>query len=450
MSPDLQERGSPGHSPRWFVPFLFFLGLSAFVALLNRHHGEQQANYWNEYVAMAEYFRGHAPREVLTYPTWGYPFVLWLLPRYSWIVAVQVVLGAVAMSWAYQRLKLELPAYGRVVTAACLTALPWYALQSVKWPLAFAGSLLLLAVLTLDSALRRSKIFLGVVAGLWLGAVLYFRSEFLLIPLFLPLFHAVANRRWLRWREVAIFTITGLVALVVLVPWAMYYQRQTGRYSLTASQKGIVAFISLGQLPGNPWGAEYKDDYAYNYLKSHGVEAPPNSDVADRVLFDEYKRRVIQHPVAFVEKMVWNGVMVLGKGFYNPEPRLDSTSNQEYELLRSALRRVDLGGIAKSASVGASAAFLYWMLAKALGVAFVQVGMLGLLIWFARGSSASHFLTLCAGVIVYQVLLQMALAAEPRYMNGLYLYFAPFLAIATTSLRRRRVSVASEPTPSPS
>jgi hypothetical protein len=449
VSPIPQERGSPGHSPRWRFPFFLFLTLSALVALLNRHHGDQQANYWNEYVAMAEYFRGHASREVLTYPTWGYPFVLWLLPRYSWIVAVQVVLGAGAMTWAYQRLKLELPAQGRIVTAACLAALPWYALQSVKWPLSFAGSFLLLAVLTLDSALRRSRILLGVVAGFLLGAVLYFRSEFLLIPLFLPLFYAVANRRWLRWREAAIFALAGLTAFVLLLPWAVHYKRQTGRYSLTASQKGIVSFISLGQLPGNPWGAEYLDEYAYAYLATHGGKTP-NSDLADRILFEEYKRRVAQHPGAFVKKVLWNGGMILAKGFYNPEPRLDSSSNREYESLRSALRRADLGSLTKPASVGASIAFLYWVTAKALGVTFFLLGMLGLLIWPARGSAASTLLALCAGVIVYQVVLQMFLAAEPRYLNGLYLYVVPFLAICVSTLRRRFSGGVSAPAPSPS
>lgn len=423
--------------PTWLGPFLVFLTCSVVVALLNLHHQEQQTNYWAEYVETAEYFRGSATRAVLTYPTWGYPAVLWLMPRYSWIVAVQVILGAAAMTWAYRRLLTELPANRHIVTLAFVAAVPWYALQSVKWPLSFASSLLLLAALTLDGGLRHSRILLGCLAGLLLGAVLYFRSEFLMIPVFLPLFYCLCSRRWLRWHEAAAFGVAALTALLLLLPWAVNYKRLTGRYSLTASQGGLVAFLSLGQLPANPWGAEYRDEYAFEYLAKVGVRTARYSDAGDRVLMEEYKRRVAEHPGAFARKVMWNGVLLFAGGFYNPEPRLDGHSNAAYESLRSALRSADPAGLKAPRPIGAWAAFLYWTMAKGLGAAYLFLSVVGILGWARRRDPSSVLLTLFAGLIVYQILFQMALATEPRYLNGIYLFAVPFFAISVNAALRR-------------
>ena len=164
----------------WFV---LFAAAGLVVAYLNRHHVEQQSNY-TIYVTMANYYRGLQHLDVLTYPTWGYPFVLILIRRYDLVAIPQVLLASVAMTALFVRLRAELPAR-RALALLFLLALPWYLLHSVKWPLSFAASFHVLGVVVLERALRTNSLVAGLAAGLFFGAGLYFRSEFLFLPLFL-------------------------------------------------------------------------------------------------------------------------------------------------------------------------------------------------------------------------------------------------------------------------
>ena len=101
----------------WFV---LFAAVGLVVAYLNRHHVEQQSNY-TIYVAMANYYRGLQHLEVLTYPTWGYPFVLILIRRYDLVAIPQVLLASVAMTALFLRLRsgtgAESPCARRLVPA---------------------------------------------------------------------------------------------------------------------------------------------------------------------------------------------------------------------------------------------------------------------------------------------------------------------------------------------
>ena len=93
-----------------------------------------------------------------------------------------------------------------------------------------------------------------------------------------------------------------------------FFEDKWGTLGILSFLGGIVAFISLGQLPRNPWGAVYEDEYAYAYLARVAPQLRENSHAADRVLIDEFKRRVKAEPIAFAAKMVWNGAISLVSG----------------------------------------------------------------------------------------------------------------------------------------
>jgi len=432
--------------------FAAFLVLGLIVAYLNRAHVEQQSNYLVEYVNMADHYRGVATRAVLTYPLWGYSFVLMALPRYDLVAIPQVVLSSLVATLLLLALHREMPEYRRATSVFFLAAAPWYLLHSVKWPQSFAASFCILGLVLLARALRRDRLSLGVAggvaAGLAFGAALYFRSEFLYLPLFLVCI-AVASRWSSRYATVPVAPAlaAAVVASAALVPWAVHYDREAGRYSFTASQRGIVAFISLGQLPGNPWGATYLDEYAYDYLKARQIDVIPQSDSGDRVLYEEFKRRVREHPAAFAKKMVWNAAMTLASGFYSGEIPLTPDENAKLGELRSNLRGALLpggeagGGASDGAGARVHAALVYWAVAKMLGALYVTIGVAGLLVCIWRGIRSPLVLVL-AGYAAYQLLLLLALATEPRYLNGLYLALVPFVIAAGTSIahvwRRRR------------
>ena len=415
--------------------FLVFVFLSSVVAILNRHHMEQQTNFYSAYVSMAEYYSGQGQRTILTYPLWGYPFVLMMLPKYSMVVVPQVVLGALAQTFLFFRLK-KSPGMTPAIVIMFIGAGPWYLLHSVKWPQSFAASFLVLGIALLDVACNRRSILIGLVAGASFGTALYFRSEFLLLPLFLAGEFAVINR----WKpflksDLRPAAAGAAMAMLLLVPWTVHYYKATEHVSLTASQKGIVSFISLGQLPNNPWGATYRDEAAVEFLKRRGIDLPPQSDSADRILYREFRHRVRTHPVAYLEKVTWNGVVTLASGFYSGEPHLSQTDEPQYEMIRHVLKVGVLhGDVGKlSATVGnarlaPALAALYWMGAKLAGAVFVTVAMIGILAWVRTGPYSS-ILILLWGYVVYQTGLLLALATEPRYLNGLYLALVPFFAL---------------------
>lgn len=118
---------------------------------------------------MAEHYRGHVTRDLLTYPLWGYPFVLLLLPRYEDVVVVQVVLGTVAVTAILVRLVAKLPQSRRGLLLLCFLGARWFLLHSVKWPRSFAASLIVLGIVQLDIAVERRTVWGGVIAGVLLG-----------------------------------------------------------------------------------------------------------------------------------------------------------------------------------------------------------------------------------------------------------------------------------------
>jgi hypothetical protein len=422
--------------------FAAFLVLGLIIAYLNRAHVEQQSNFFAEYVSMANHYRGLAHREILTYPLWGYPVALLLFPRYDVLVLAQVVLASIAATLLYFDLRAELPHHRRALYVLFLAAVPWYVLHSVKWPQSFAASFCLIGIVALARAWRDRSLPLAVAAGASFGLALYFRSEFLYFPLFALCL--VAGARVLTRRigpPVLPLAAAAAVAWALLVPWAVHYHHETGRYSLTASQRGIVAFISLGQLPNNPWGATYLDEYAYDYLVERGITVLPQSDSGDRLLFAEYERRVKAEPLAFAKKILWNGVLTVAGGFYNGEIPLTSAQRRQLERLQERIRGPLTGGIAARPGIGGARvetrvglAFTYWLVAKVVGSAFILISLCGLALRVFRGIR-SPLLILLASFIAYQWLLVLVLATEPRYMNGLFLAMVPFFISALDAIR---------------
>jgi hypothetical protein len=429
---------------------LVFLLAHAVIAYLNRHHGEQQTNYFTEYVEMARYYKGEVTREILTYPMWGYPFVLLLLPRFDLVTVPQVVLGALAETLLLLRLREEIPKYRQLLTVLFLAAGPWYLLHSVKWPQSFAASFVVFGILLLDRSLRTNSTSIGLIAGVVLGVALYFRSEFLYLPLFIAVLSVFARfaPKSLPCIPVRPVLACAIAAWSVLIPWSIHYYKQTGHFSLTASQRGIVAFISLGQLPSNPWGAVFQDEYAYDYLRSQGINFQPQSDSGDRILFTEFKRRVKAHPIAFVKKMAWNGLSTLVSGFYSGDILLSAEQQRQEDLLKTRFKSLTIFGpsgimeLRHNTAPRAFWKFLYWVAAKGIGSLFVILSTIGLVCALVRGFS-SPLLTLLGAYILYQDLLLVVLATEPRYLNGLYLAMVPFFIVSVTcvnSLLRRPVT----------
>ena len=56
--------------------------------------------------------------------------------------------------------------------------------------------------------------------------------------------------------------IWAALSLLSLTPWALHAHRHTGHAALSSTNSGMVAYITLGQLPDNPWGVQHIDGAA--------------------------------------------------------------------------------------------------------------------------------------------------------------------------------------------
>jgi hypothetical protein len=154
------------------------------------------------------------------------------------------------------------------------------------------------------------------------------------------------------------------------------------------------------------------------------------------------------HPIAFVKKMAWNGLSTLVSGFYSGDILLSAEQQRQEDLLKTRFKSLTIFGpsgimeLLHNTAPRAFWKFLYWVAAKGIGSLFVILSTIGLVCALMRGFS-SPLLTLLGAYILYQDLLLVVLATEPRYLNGLYLAMVPFFIVSVTcvnSLLRRPVT----------
>ena len=436
-------RTGHGTSRRFSLGLLgVFLAVGLLVAFFNSNHSIEQGIYRSHYVTMAEHFESGTPRDPMTYPIWGYPLVLAVLSRNALIVPLQILLSSVSMFLLYLVMRSQVKAPRGVLEVLFAAGWPWYTLHSVRWPMSPAVSLTILSLLLLWLSLKQGRWWPAVVGGILAGAALNFRSDFLFLGAF-TLVLTLASRIVRRERVITVtpVAIYILVALLCLIPWGLHYKAETGHFSLTSSHGGMVAYISLGQLPSNPWEIVHNDGTARDVVEEIDPEMFPYSDQGNRILTDRFLSSIKSHPGAYARKVVGNLTGVFVGGFYNGEPGTRSTeTNRSLEILKEKLKErfgfhPNVQEIAAytesgewddfSADPVSVAVMLLLLAATALGAAFLVLSLLGL-VTSARRITTEPFYMLMASVVMYQWLTVSLLQYQPRHVNGIYLCSIPF------------------------
>ena len=412
------------------------------VAFLNRHHDIEQGIYLSHYVPMAEHFRSGAPRDPMTYPMWGYPLTLAALPDERLILPLQVTLSSVAMFALYVVMRRKLLAPRGLLEALFVAGWPWYTLHSVRWPMSPAVSLTVLSLVLLWLSMSKGRWWAAVAGGALAGAALNFRSDFLLLGVsVLVVIAATCRARRGCARDVARAAVYSAVALVCLAPWAFKYRAETGRFSLSSSHGGMVAYIALGQLPRNPWGIVHNDKSAFDVVSQVEAGMVPYSHEGNRILAGRFLANIRSHPGAYARKVARNLMHVFVGGFYNGKPRARSADTErDLEILKEKLK-MRLGfhpnvmevetykeageWDAFTADPAAVALMFLLLAATAVGAAFLMISLLGLAVSLRRAPRAP-FLMLMASAVVYQWATVSLLQYQPRHMNAVYLFSIPF------------------------
>jgi len=248
------------------------------------------------------------------------------------------------------------------------------------------------------------------------------RSELLVTILFLVAFLFVGDLR----SEARTAAIAVLIALATLGPWVARSVAYDGVVRFGTTNRGGVLYISLGQLPGNPWHIGYSDKYAWAYARKHGVENPWSPE-GDRILTQAFVEAVEHHPVAYVRKVAWTAFLSVAGGLYTGEydewiptrtkdniKKAIATERSPFAKARTLLAQGPIGALLVSAEK---------ILFRVFQLMWFPLAIL-LVVLFERDCrrTPSHPVGLIiASLLVAKIILSAFVQYEPRHMTEIYL-----------------------------
>jgi hypothetical protein len=430
--------------------------IGAAIVLVDVLLSHPEGSVFHSIVDIAAWLRGTAAKPaVVTWPAWGYAWVIAWIPKLQWIIVLQACLGALVLVALARRLRPSMPKQATFIAALCVIAVPWHDMQVTLYPSGFAGSLLLLALLSLDTALSRNDFKIAVLAGVLMGLAQNFRTEFVLLPAFTGIC-AVTLKRW-RFIEVSSMKpmwVFILVAIFLQLPWAIFYHSETGRYSFTESNFGHVMYVSLGSDSGNPWGLAGNDEGAMQAVRNEGYSFSSLSEQGNQVLRSLAWSQVKLHPFGLLKRTFQQLLNTVVAPFSWGEPKLDTAATRDLDVLRQELkarlgvginvaklnnyRSLDLYGRARL-DTAAILALLYQVAAAGLGALIFLLGSLGMVLTLVRAEPRRTPLLLwflgCAAL--YKILQDVLLFYQVNYLDNVYPMFLPFAAISLAAIGDR-------------
>ncbi|WP_169796511.1 hypothetical protein [Chondromyces crocatus] len=372
------------------------------------------------------------------------------------MVPLQIGLGAMALAAIWVRTRAVIPRAGWL-KVLLLLALPWHALALSQWSMAPAMSLGVLGVVGFERALRTSRAGQAVMAGVAFGAALNVRSELLLWTVGCIVcgvqFAMRAERSRRTWKPLLTFVAT--VALC-LAPWALWYRAHTGRTSLVSSNGGMVAYLSLGQLPGNPWGIVADDAFAVAFLRARADGVDPVSDAGDQRFAAAFRDAIREHPGAFARKILHNGRNAVLGGFHVGEVPLDADERVALDVVKERIKlaaglnpnqaeiaQYKAQGVWENARLSGRGVFAVAFQASGVLLGALFLGMMGVGLCAALPRWRKEpWLVLLASVVVLQLASVALFQYQPRHVNVLSVVGAPFVVLGVDAAGRliRRVA----------
>ncbi|MFI5262912.1 MAG: hypothetical protein ACHQM6_00195 [Candidatus Kapaibacterium sp.] len=377
--------------------------MAAYISIIfwgNWHHINQQGIFYNEYLAIAKHLLNgdgyviHTGIPVL-YPICGYTLFT-LIAEFTgsplFVLALfQFFLCIISISLFYKFFNLE-KRYWHI-----LLFTPFIALLSVRWPDAIVGTLLIVTAYYINRSFETSSKKDALLGGLLLGIILNFRSEYLGLLVFLMII-AIGSLLVRKKELFYLLTLIVIPASLILLPWAYYSYSLDKHIRLTATNGGGVLYISLGQLPENPWGIVHSDSVAYAVSKQNGID-DPYSVKGDSLLTAKFIDDIDHNPIAFSEKVGYN-------------------------LLASLIRGVYIGEYDG----------LVQIIVKVIFTIVFNLLLLFSCLYFLKHRIKRPVLLIVSVLIIYKYFLISFIQYEPRHMNAIYLFM---LGISLLYLRER-------------
>jgi hypothetical protein len=214
----------------------------------------------------------------------------------------------------------------------------------------------------------------------------------------------------------------------------VFSYRNVGEFRLTSSNGGAVSVISLGQLPGNPWGIAHDDAEAVRLLREAGYsDISPYSAEGDWVLRGSFFDSITTRPFAYVQKVVHNArnIFIGGLYFGDWDHWIPGTNRERVDVIREKIKsRLDLNPNLRQIAMYKANRQWYegtstgeFMLLIGAGsylvasILLIAVGMAAVLFLIAtRRVSREVFAALL--ILLYVVALSALVQYQPRHINA--------------------------------
>lgn len=313
--------------------------VAAAVAWLNGNHELQSGVYHSQYLRLVDHFRGELPETLLTYPLWGYPLLLSVLPRpETTSIVLQELLAVGVLLFVYARTR---PHLRHRWPLALLTvfAVPWWALASVKLADSWAAGFGLAGILALVHGFQTGQLRWGIGAGIAFGASVNTRSDFLpfLVALSAALMLVTPATLRARWQVLA---AAIALAILLLLPWGFYRAYHGYSFGITSTNAGMVLYNSLG-FAGNEWGIVKSDRLRGAEVREALDEGlKPYSEAENRYLQRRAVELILSDPLEYLRGAAHSFLSTLRYSFYGIEiePYLQGKDGRRFEVLKEQLK----------------------------------------------------------------------------------------------------------------
>lgn len=149
-------------------------------------------------------------------------------------------------------------------------------------------------------------------AGLALGISGYFRSDYLIVPIFMLPGIVLVRPKW-----TFVITRTGLmiaVIMMILFPWAWRNHHLSGRWIFTSAIGPAALYAGLGTSP-NPWKLVTSDENLHAEARAAGF-THAWSPQANDYFKQRFRQCVREHPLAWLKSIVYKIPYALATPYY--------------------------------------------------------------------------------------------------------------------------------------
>lgn len=417
--------------------YAFYIVLVAICAWLNWNN-EIMGSILSYYFDFSRFFQSGLSSEYIfvknnpTFPMWGYGLILLILKHKFVIVFLQLLLMLFVV-YEWDKYMHVITGEKVVFRKIVLLGVCFVFFNVPLWPYSIGCNAILLAILCLFKAHKSYKLKYILLSAILFGIALNFRSDYFYFAMVLPIL--ILGFKWF-WQTSIPYLIPFFyypIIFILMLPWLIHTNNMTGHYSFTSTNAGHVMFVSLGQLPSNPWGITPLD--SDKKMKEIVLDELGNENTlsaeANIILKDAFIKEVKTHPGAYLKKCVFNLYFTAIRPFSNGqlERRFINDDEEIFDLrqkLKKDIKSFNFKELIRGVFNGTYAAFIL----------SIVLNILNILLWFFflfnifrglikhRLKLLSQFdIYISLAIIAYQMTLQTLFFYHPNYHTNVFIFY---------------------------